>query len=251
MVPASAPPAAPGQRLLEASVIPISPTFMKTCGEQESCKIKPTSPSRSRGASTGSTVSSSRDNNNERARAALDLSGFPTFGYPPALVVRNTFLEVERGRPPSLEPFITERQAHSLPCDSVSRRELNADREEVAVAATARTRALPPLQADGMLPTVDAEIAAVVVEAVPNTGYRAPAKCPSVGSAQHHLGRCKPCAFVHTKGCENGRNCVFCHLCNQHERHRRKKVIKARRQEHEGILPEFEARDVRTLKGIA
>jgi len=36
---------------------------------------------------------------------------------------------------------------------------------------------------------------------------------PSAGSIGHAAGRCKPCAFVHSKGCENGLACQFCHLC--------------------------------------
>jgi len=46
---------------------------------------------------------------------------------------------------------------------------------------------------------------------------------PTVGSAGHHLGGCKPCAFAHTKGCENGVNCNFCHLCEPGEKKRRQK----------------------------
>merc|ERR1712059_52769 len=40
---------------------------------------------------------------------------------------------------------------------------------------------------------------------------------PSMGSALHSSGKCKPCAFLHTKGCVNGTDCQFCHLC-QHGR---------------------------------
>lgn len=46
---------------------------------------------------------------------------------------------------------------------------------------------------------------------------------PSVGSAGHALGNCKPCAFVHTKGCGNGVDCPFCHLCRPGEKKRRRK----------------------------
>merc|ERR1712176_357735 len=46
---------------------------------------------------------------------------------------------------------------------------------------------------------------------------------PSAGSAGHAAGRCKPCAFVHTKGCENGIMCEFCHLCEPGEKKRRHK----------------------------
>jgi len=46
---------------------------------------------------------------------------------------------------------------------------------------------------------------------------------PTVGSAGHYLAHCKPCCFVHTKGCENGVACVFCHLCDAGEKKRRQK----------------------------
>lgn len=46
---------------------------------------------------------------------------------------------------------------------------------------------------------------------------------PSPGSAGHAGGNCKPCAFLHTKGCSNGANCQFCHLCDQEEKKRRKR----------------------------
>lgn len=46
---------------------------------------------------------------------------------------------------------------------------------------------------------------------------------PNVGSGQHHLGMCKPCAFVNLKGCRDGTECQFCHLCQCGEKKRRKK----------------------------
>lgn len=53
---------------------------------------------------------------------------------------------------------------------------------------------------------------------------------PSIGSVGHHLGNCKPCAFFYTKGCGNGRGCVFCHLCPPDERKRRRVEKRQRRQ---------------------
>jgi hypothetical protein len=47
---------------------------------------------------------------------------------------------------------------------------------------------------------------------------------PSLGSAGHAHGVCKPCAFFYTKGCENDVACQFCHLCGP-------EVRKARKQE--------------------
>lgn len=49
----------------------------------------------------------------------------------------------------------------------------------------------------------------------------------SVGSAAHETGTCKPCAFLwkdlKQPGCQNGRDCIFCHLCPPGEVKRRKK----------------------------
>lgn len=47
---------------------------------------------------------------------------------------------------------------------------------------------------------------------------------PSYGSRLHAVGRCKPCAFHHTEGCNTGAGCPFCHLCPPFEKQRRKKL---------------------------
>jgi len=47
---------------------------------------------------------------------------------------------------------------------------------------------------------------------------------PSVGSRLHDTGRCKPCAFYHSKGCNSGFACLFCHLCPANEKQRRKRL---------------------------
>lgn len=49
------------------------------------------------------------------------------------------------------------------------------------------------------------------------------AELPSVGSAKHKEGLCKPCAFIHSARCANGLSCQFCHLCDADEKRRRKK----------------------------
>lgn len=39
---------------------------------------------------------------------------------------------------------------------------------------------------------------------------------PSAGSALHHAGGCRPCAwFWKDVGCQNGATCSYCHLCNE------------------------------------
>lgn len=41
-------------------------------------------------------------------------------------------------------------------------------------------------------------------------------ECPSIGSIDHVMGTCRPCAFFHKYegGCSQGAQCTFCHLCN-------------------------------------
>lgn len=51
--------------------------------------------------------------------------------------------------------------------------------------------------------------------------------CPSVGSAGHHLGLCKPCDFMYRTACRADASCKFCHLCPPGETQRRKKHRKA------------------------
>lgn len=46
---------------------------------------------------------------------------------------------------------------------------------------------------------------------------------PTLGSQGHRFGTCTPCAFVFTKGCGNGVQCPFCHLCEPDERKKRAK----------------------------
>jgi hypothetical protein len=56
-----------------------------------------------------------------------------------------------------------------------------------------------------------------------STAEQPTADLPSAGSALHQAGRCKPCAFVHSKGCDSGAACDFCHLCEPGEKKRRQK----------------------------
>lgn len=49
---------------------------------------------------------------------------------------------------------------------------------------------------------------------------------PTEGSTNHRTNNCKPCAFLHTKGCFNGAQCPFCHLCEPGEKKRRQKERK-------------------------
>lgn len=58
-----------------------------------------------------------------------------------------------------------------------------------------------------------------IVLAAPPVG-----ELPSVGSANHGHGDCKPCAWFHKEqGCKNGKECRHCHLCPNDEIKNRKK----------------------------
>jgi len=66
-------------------------------------------------------------------------------------------------------------------------------------------------------------------EAMPMPSEPAPgsAELPNVGSKGHSTGDCKPCAFLHIKGCDHGAMCKFCHICDSGEKKRRQKAKKA------------------------
>jgi len=70
-------------------------------------------------------------------------------------------------------------------------------------------------------------LAAAMATAAPPSPPKGPAlgsaELPSVGSAGHSSGDCKPCAFFHTAGCSNGVSCQFCHTCDANEKKRRRK----------------------------
>merc|ERR1719379_2106124 len=62
-----------------------------------------------------------------------------------------------------------------------------------------------------------------LVDAVPPPPV--PKQLPSVGSACHHLGLCKPCDFNarFESGCREGTACRFCHLCGIEDLRRTRK----------------------------
>lgn len=54
---------------------------------------------------------------------------------------------------------------------------------------------------------------------------------PTIGSATHHLGGCRPCAFYFTRGCGNAEGCPFCHLCGPGEKKKRLRDKRIARRE--------------------
>lgn len=173
--------------------------------------------------------------------------GLPDFEYPAPLLVKNTFLHTDIGRPLSLDGFFQERLLHSCPVSCIQDAdglEATAGTGEVALGAldvpTYMPSNIPPPPPDSPVlpsaaplpvaapwPYAPAESPVLPAAPVQPSGpvlrlsemldepYAVGSPlCPTPGSADHHLGTCKPCAHASSaKGCKNGVECAFCHLC--------------------------------------
>jgi hypothetical protein len=93
------------------------------------------------------------------------------------------------------------------------------DSANAAMFCLNQTTIQAPPAAPSTLPTQACVLRLSQVLAEPTLGSEA---FPTIGSAGHHTGQCKPCAFFHTKGCGNGTQCSFCHLCGPDEKKKRK-----------------------------
>lgn len=201
----------------------------------------------------------------------------PEYEYPVPLLIRNTFIDTETERPLSLHEFFQERRIHSCPPTALApeseedtvttepahsrqlRRAItsgaqvfaNAVSMAVGVAATATgywagsDQVAPAASRENACPAdvpVHRPRILVLSEALPEPALGS-SELPTVGSAGHHTGACKPCAFFHTRGCDNGFQCSFCHLCGPQEKRKRQKakvavLREARRQEQAAMSRE-------------
>jgi len=129
--------------------------------------------------------------------------------YPEGLIVRNTFLDFAE------EPiFLKMRRVKSEPSMSAPSEPSPATRELIAPRAPVVLELASNLDAPHGFGSLD----------VPTLGV----DMPTIGSAQHYAGECKPCAFFwKPSGCSNGVQCTYCHLCDPSERKRRQKEKKA------------------------
>mmetsp|Transcript_68123 Transcript_68123/g.120243 ORF Transcript_68123/g.120243 Transcript_68123/m.120243 type:complete len:401 (-) Transcript_68123:393-1595(-) len=94
----------------------------------------------------------------------------------------------------------------------------------MAAPGLAPPQQLPPAMEDFVPPPPPMQAPQLrISEALPESSLGS-AEMPTVGSAGHHLGNCKPCAFAYTKGCGGGVSCQFCHLCAPGEKKRRQKL---------------------------
>mmetsp|Transcript_79347 Transcript_79347/g.137581 ORF Transcript_79347/g.137581 Transcript_79347/m.137581 type:complete len:208 (-) Transcript_79347:139-762(-) len=162
--------------------------------------------------------------------------GLPELVYPVPVVVRNTFIDAPLlQKSESLEEFLKVRKAVSCPAVSPH----VEPQEDVKRAETAQElcRASTPLaegiqavaswlrpegSSSGSDEECDANQACRSADAR-SWPSAASVQVPTIGSAEHHLGRCKPCAFFHTRGCASGADCLFCHLCDADAKKLRKK----------------------------
>jgi len=183
------------------------------------------------------------------------------FDYPPELCIRNTFIDGRCPRMPSLDGFIKERRVRSCPSSGVDNEVCEAaieadvvttvgsstlcvDLVDLAVsverrgssksvttgtgaASTSSRSSNDPswdeadLDADGPGPLQSSaptilSLGSLLAEETPQEELR------NKGSMTHGQW-CKPCAFFHTRGCESGADCEFCHICEPGAKKMRKK----------------------------
>ncbi|CAE8714455.1 unnamed protein product, partial [Polarella glacialis] len=125
--------------------------------------------------------------------------------------VRNTFTDLQIGRPPSLDGFFQERLVRSAPGSKVEEPGGHTEQAKRPDAPVVGPAAPVLLLAEALLMSA------------PGRGF-APY---SAGSAGHGTGSCHPCAFIwKDNGCSSGADCSFCHLCDSGEKKRRQKEKK-------------------------
>lgn len=209
--------------------------------------------------STSSSLDSHEGSQTSNDRESVDVTISP-------LPVRNTFVDFPIGRPPSLDGFFQERQVKSAPASGIDADVQDAVAIEptvdpnnealdggwsyswhpssgsTSVACSAAATSSPV--ATSSRPTSISLAAALALDtlvtrqnAVPELG--AP-DLPSLGSAFHSIGDCKPCAFVwRPEGCSTGMDCQFCHLCDKGEKKQRAKekrrVVRMRQAMSRGL----------------
>jgi len=156
--------------------------------------------------------------------------------YPAPLFVKNTFINFQTGRSSSLEGFFEERQVLSCPTSCITdepeaeanESDINVERLSFALRNIDMNR--QPMQRGGGSNKIDqtpkTQRVQISIENTIRTGSPRTIqkeKLVSIGSVGHSIKDCKPCVFLHTRGCKSGRDCSFCHLCEAGEKKRRQK----------------------------
>eukprot|EP00401_Gymnodinium_catenatum_P045166 CAMPEP_0117580268 /NCGR_PEP_ID=MMETSP0784-20121206/65102_1 /TAXON_ID=39447 /ORGANISM="" /LENGTH=205 /DNA_ID=CAMNT_0005380299 /DNA_START=99 /DNA_END=716 /DNA_ORIENTATION=- len=150
-----------------------------------------------------------------RAIGARQASKALDYDYPVPVVVRNTFIETRDERTFSFGEFFRERRLYSCPTGRTASFDGKDDLSSVDATASMTVSMRTLSEAESRI----LRIADNLPEA-PTLGSIA---LPTVGSAGHLHGTCKPCAFI-VKGCSNGVSCAFCHLCGPEALKQRRKA---------------------------
>jgi len=185
------------------------------------------------------------ESDSESMSVSASLSFDEAFAYPAAVEVRNTFLEPLpdcfapgpnfRSAPPRLETATWTGHGDdvstqlTLDESPVVRISWSSEVDDISDAPVSQAQSVETFAVandsyhDMMAPfTLCLDTALAVPSYVP---------LPSVGSVGHQAGTCKPCAFLHSRGCAEGPACEFCHLCSPDERkNRRKQKVVALRE---------------------
>jgi len=197
----------------------------------------------SRSTSAGS-IESGEPHRQASARAVSSLnSGLPDYEYPVHVVIKNTFIDEQVVRPLSLDGFFEERRILSCPVVTYEddeepcrptqpeplRRAITTGAQAFMTTVAAATGFWAASECGTPSPTENVNASQpmprvlMLSEALPEPSLGSP-EMPTVGSAGHNIGSCKPCAFFHSRGCENGLQCSFCHLCAPDEKRKRQKA---------------------------
>jgi hypothetical protein len=123
-----------------------------------------------------------------------------------------------------LELDTPQRRCRVAPCDPVPVGPLATTPSTLApglsIPADAAVSAAPSESAQAPLPVKVLRLG----DMMPEPPCLGSPERPTQGSSNHHLGTCKPCAFVGKPGgCQSGVECKFCHLCEPGEKQRRRK----------------------------
>jgi len=202
----------------------------------------------SRSTSAGSAHSTPRSVGEELTDAQKEAGRkLPEMNQTIPFVVSNTFINTvpEQDDLKELDGFFVQRQVQSCPVSPVKDHDATSNQGAEQDRGAKEERAVRRVEVGATVAAVAANIEAAagaagvelrssstrttlrLAESLQEVLVSAPvlsgSELPSAGSEGHDRGLCKPCAFVHTKGCENGKNCEFCHLCDAGARKRRQK----------------------------
>jgi len=158
-----------------------------------------------------------------------DVAAYPTsLTYPPGLSPEENYpIAAADGYTPYLPGQLLRAALDPFPLDAGF-----GNRPLLGNAAGPHSRSCTEEEVDSEGSTTDSpNVAAVdtLSAASPELAFM-----PTVGSWNHYQGTCKPCAFAVKAGgiCKNGKECLFCHLCEPGEKKRRKKDNKLVRAVH-------------------